>query len=593
LQVEQGKPLTGVLLMGDGAQTAFDPQVETQQAARKVRDDFAAPLFTVTFGLSGDSAQARDIAIDRLDEQFTVFVKNELAIRGLVRIRGYARQDLPVELLLTDDKNQTQSIGQRTIRASEDNRQVEVEFSYTPQTPGNYRLTLRSPPQPDEQVAKNNQLDAFLTVLEGGLRVLYLYGNLPFEQRAIRRAINASPDIELDDQFIDHRRRRMWPENLPPDFATKYDAFILGDIDKDALGQKNMEILAAAIEKGKGLLMLGGNASFGRGRYFRTPLADALPIEIDQLEAAEFSDREADRFFLPGPITMVPRGSHPITRLTAESDNTAAWARLPQLLWANKFVRLKEAPGVRILLESPQGDPLLVSGEYGGGRTLAFAAESTYRWPLAGFGREHNRFWRQIILWLVRHDDRNRDEVWVKLDQRRLNPGSKTMVRAGARTAAGDPLADARLETVLVHPGGRREAMTLAKVSDEFRAMLSPAAPGDYAIETIAYEGDRKVGEARAEFLVYDHDIELSTPAADPDLMGALAAWTRQEGGRAVAPEELPKLLADLASRPPEYEVRQKRWKLGGTSGDAWLMLVLMTGVMTTEWYLRKRWGLV
>src|SRR5262245_9026109 len=227
LQAEQGKPVTGVLLLGDGAQTAYEPQVETQQAARKLRDDFAAPLYTVTFGLAGDAAQARDVAIDRLDEQFTVFVKNELVVRGLVRVRGYVNQDLPVELILTDDKNQSQTIGRRTVRASEDNRQVEVEFTYTPPAAGHYRLTLKAEKQPDEQVAKNNQLDAFLTVLEGGLRVLYLYGNLPFEQRAVRRAINASPDIELDDRFIDSKARIKWPVNLGTDLKSgKYDAFI-------------------------------------------------------------------------------------------------------------------------------------------------------------------------------------------------------------------------------------------------------------------------------------------------------------------------------------------------------------------------------
>ena len=48
--------------------------------------------------------------------------------------------------------------------------------------------------------------------------------------------------------------------------------------------------------------------------------------------------------------------------------------------------------------------------------------------------------------------------------------------------------------------------------------------------------GSGLVGTARAEFLVFDRDVELSTPAADPDLMASLAAWTRQEGGRAVAP---------------------------------------------------------
>jgi uncharacterized membrane protein len=594
LKAEQGKQLTGVLLLGDGTQTAFEPQVENQEAARKLRDDFAAPLYTVTFGLAGDAAQARDIAVERLDEQFIVFVKNELVVRGVVRVRGYAKQDLPVELLLTDDKNQTQTIGRRTIRASEDNRQVEVEFAYAPQTPGHYRLTLKAEKQPDEQVEKNNQLDAFLTVLEGGLRVLYLYGNLPFEQKFIRRAINASPDIELDDHFIDSRTRQKWPIDLGSATAlNKYDAFILGDIDAGALGPANEMLIAAAVDKGKGLLMLGGDHSFGRGNYRGTRIADALPIGITAIEAAPFGETAVEQFFLKDPIPMVPASPHPITRLTGDANSAAVWAKLPPLKWANRFSSVKRAPGVRVLLKSPQDDPLLVSGEYGGGRTLAFAGGSTYLWPMHGFAREHNRFWRQIILWLVRQDDRNRDDVWIKLDQRRLNPGTRMTVRAGARTASGDPLEGARMDTVLVHPSGRREPMTFSRDNTDFRTALQPAAPGDYAIETTAYEGERLVGTARAEFLVYDRDVELSTPGADPDLMSSLAAWTQQEGGRAIAPEELPKLISDLARKPPEYEVRQTRWKLAGTSADAWLMLMLMTSVLAVEWFLRKKWGLV
>src|SRR4029079_13954316 len=130
----------------------------------------------------------------------------------------------------------------------------------------------------------------------------------------------------------------------------------------------------------------------------------------------------------------------------------------------------------------------------------------------------------------------------------------------------GDPLESARLETVLVHPGGRREPLTLARDNADFRGTLQPPAPGDYGTDTTAYEGERLMGNAQAEFLVYDRDVELSTPAADPDLMTSLAAWTRQEGGRALAPEELPKLLGELARKPPEYEEHQTRWKLAGTS---------------------------
>ena len=44
----------------------------------------------------------------------------------------------------------------------------------------------------DTLITDNNRLTAFLTVLEGGLRVLYVYGDLLGEQRLLRRSIDAS-----------------------------------------------------------------------------------------------------------------------------------------------------------------------------------------------------------------------------------------------------------------------------------------------------------------------------------------------------------------------------------------------------------------
>ena len=595
IRPEQGKRLAGVVVLGDGAQNAFEPLVETQEAARKVRDDFAAPLYTVTFGPAGDAAQSRDVAIERLDEQFTVFVKNELLVRSLLRVRGYVKQDIPVTLSLEDDRGQREVIGRRTVRSDEDGRQVEVEFTYTPQTAGRYRLALSAEPQPGELVVKNNRLDAYLTVLEGGLRVLYLDGEKRFEQKFLRRALNASPDIELDDRIIDRRSRQQWPVDLGTDFESgKYDAFILGDLDAAALGKENLQVLAEAVAKGKGLLMIGGRSSFGRGHYLGTPLAPALPIVIDPIEGADFGGQDRDEFYLPGPLPMRPAEPHAITRLAGEAQNAAAWQKLPPLAWANKFAGVKEGPGIGVLLETEGGHPLLVSGEFGRGRVLAFAGESTYLWPLRGLEREHKRFWRQVILWLVRRDDLNRDDVWIKLDQRRFNPGSRVVVTAGARTAAGDPITDASLETFVVLPGGRREPLRLSLDGDEWKGTLTVDSPGDYLLETKATTpAGRDLGTARAEFLVFDRDIELSNPAADPDLMASLAAWTQEEGGRAVPPEELPKLLAELADRPPDYEERQTRWKLASTAADAWLFFLALTGLLSVEWWLRKKWGLV
>ena len=60
-------------------------------------------------------------------------------------------------------------------------------------------------------MTKNNQLTAFLTVLEGGLRVLYLEGEPRQEQKFIRWALDTSPDIDLDFQWFPSRLRKDWP----------------------------------------------------------------------------------------------------------------------------------------------------------------------------------------------------------------------------------------------------------------------------------------------------------------------------------------------------------------------------------------------
>src|SRR4029453_5614242 len=48
LRPEQGQRVAAVVVMGDGSQTALDPQVETHDPAPKLADDFAAPLSAVT-----------------------------------------------------------------------------------------------------------------------------------------------------------------------------------------------------------------------------------------------------------------------------------------------------------------------------------------------------------------------------------------------------------------------------------------------------------------------------------------------------------------------------------------------------------------
>ena len=591
-----GKRLAGVILLGDGTQTAIQPEYEIFDAARELGNR-GYPLYTVTFGPASDAAQSRDVAVENLPEQYTAFVKNELIIRGLVRIRGYVNQDIPVRLVVEDAAGKEQEIGPVRLRADQDNQQLDVSIPYTPQEPGQYRLTLSAAPQPGELVTKNNQLTAFLTVYEGGLRVLFLEGEPRQEQKFIRWAIDSSPDMELDFQWFPSRLRDQWPVFLGDTFERgDHDVYILGDCDSAALGEANLQQLADEIARGKGLITLGGYHSYGPGGYRNTPLRDVLPIEMDRLARQEFGRPEVEQWHVPGPLPMIPVRPHPVTQLAPGAENERMWSALRPLQGANRWAAVKQVPGVQVLAESPDQVPLLVAGEYGAGRVLAVAGDSTWQWWRLGLNTSHRRFWRQVVLWLARRDDLTRHDVWIDLPQRRLQVGSRVEFTAGARTTMGDPVPDARISAMLQGPDGQTSEVTLSRQGDQRSGSIDRLmTPGSYRLDVSAVDGaGQPLGNATASFEIMDQDLELGNPAADPDQMARLANLTRDSGGRAVAPEELPQLLRMIQQNPPPMveEVLMK-WQLADTWWDAWLALACLTVLLASEWYLRKRWGLV
>ena len=599
VEQEAGKRLAGVILLGDGTQTAYQPSVEIYDAARELGNR-GYPLYTVTYGPAGDAAQSRDVAVENLPEQYTIFVKNELAIRGLLRVRGYVNKEIAVRLEIEDSTGTKQIVGPTPIQADQDNQQVDVNFTYVPQKPGQYKLTLKADEQPGELVTKNNELTAFLTVLEGGLRVLYLEGEPRQEQKFIRWALDTSPDIDLDFQWFPSRLRKDWPVLLGDTIPKgNYDAYILGDLDSAALGADNLKQLAGEVEKGKGLIAIGGYHSFGPGGYRATPLADVLPIEMDRLARQDFGRPDVQRWHVPGPLQMLPTRSHPVTMLASPADNLRAWQELKPLKGANRWAGAKDVPGIQVLAEArgAEGEiPLLVAGQYGGGRVLALAGDSTWQWWRQGLSTMHRRFWRQVILWLARRDDLTRNDVWIDLPQRRFPVGSRVTFSTGARTAMGDVIPDARLTATLTGPVGQPAPIRLAVKGEEFSGTIDRIIqPGSYQISVVAVDmSGQQLGTSTASFEVMDQDVELSNPAADPDQMARLANFTRESGGRVVAPEQLPALLEEIQQNPPKMvEEVLTRWQLADTWWDAWLVLACLVALLGTEWFLRKRWGLV
>ena len=489
-------------------------------------------------------------------------------------------------------------------------------FTYTPETAGEFKLTLEAVPQPGELVTTNNQQSSFVQVLKGGLHVLYIEGELRSEQKWLRRSLDASRDIKVDSIRLDPRH----PETIPNDLSElfkpgKYDVYILGDVDcmaflppeskgkpaDDKAGSlpeqrpalwAALEQLKQTVNHGKGLIMLGGFHTFGPGGYARTPLADVLPVEMNALDRQQYKDPLREDMHLPGPLQMRPTprslGHFVLTLAAGAEENKAAWAKLPPLLGANRFDRVK--PGATILAEANDKNlsPLLVSQEYGSGRVIAFAGDTTWLWPMHGFESAHKRFWRQIVLWLARKDQMAEGNVWVRLDNTRFFPANRVEFTAGAQSSQNEPIVDAEFKARIVKPDNKpSDAVMIHRDEQMIGSFRETQLPGDYTIEVTATRKGEMLGSARTRFIVSQQDLELDNASADLDSMKSVA---KSSGGEVIEPERLPKWLGELMKKTDYLDVKQETKK---TLWDQWPLFFAVVLLLTGEWYLRKRWGLV
>lgn len=593
LRRESGKRLAGIVLLSDGAQRVLpDKDVPPQTPGRRLAD-LGFKLYAVPLGQSRTLDQARDAALSDLRAPNVVFVKNQLDVSAVAQLDGFVGQEVVVQLAVETTPGKMEVVDSQRLRVEQNGARLPVELKYVPDTAGEKKVTLKIAPQTGELITTNNEISTFVTVLDGGLKVLYLNGALQFEQRFLRRSLDASPDMTVEYRYIDARK----PETRPKDFLQmfepgKFDVYIIGDLDATAFTEPELSALAGAIERGAGFIMTGGIHSFGAGGYANTALADVLPVDMDRFERQNFGEAIRTDLHLPETLkpTMRPTRvgqSHSVLQLaTSPAENKTAWEALPALDGANRLDRVKR--GSSVLAESQDGHPLLIAREFGRGRVLAFGGDSTWHWQMSGNEVAYKRFWRQIILWLARKDQSTDNTVWINLDERRFSPSSRVEFTAGARNAHGEPITDASFEIEVIRPDGSKATPRTRRNADELAGtFLDAQIPGDYTLIVKSVSGGATIGTAQARFLVYDQDLELDNPAADRGALESLAAMTE---GRTVAPEQLPELFESIKKQLAQLEVETlvKR-----TLWDTWPFFLLLVALLVVEWWLRKKWGLV
>ncbi len=151
-------------------------------------------------------------------------------------------------------------------------------------------------------------------------------------------------------------------ERIPKDLARlqKYDGLILSNVSSLKLTKKQMENIRDYVrDYGGGLIMVGGEESFGLGGYYRTPIEEALPVTMDVKQRLEIPslavvliiDRSGSMAISTAEervtkLDLAKEASHLVVDLLAEQNEVGVMSFDTEFVWDAPFQRARNKAAI-------------------------------------------------------------------------------------------------------------------------------------------------------------------------------------------------------------------------------------------------------
>jgi hypothetical protein len=291
------------------------------------------------------------------------------------------------------------------------------------------------------------------------------------------------------------------------------------------------------------------------------------------------------------PVELTAEGAQSmICRLDDnEARNAERWKKMPAV--ANYQEVGEKKPGASVLLNViPPGRramPLLVTENYGRGRTALLATEGVWRWQmwLPHEDRTLATFWQQMFRYLVTDTP---GQVSPSMPKAVLSDDTKVPLRVEVRDKQYKPVNNASVQARFVGPDGTSATIQLSPQPLEegiYSGDWTAEKPGSYVAEIIAGREQEELGREVLSFRREDGVAENFHTSQNRELLEKLSDQT---GGRYYKPEDASKLASDITYSEAGITARETR--------DLWdmpIVFLLALGLRASEWLLRRKWGVV
>ena len=270
--------------------------------------------------------------------------------------------------------------------------------------------------------------------------------------------------------------------------------------------------------------------------------------------------------------------------------NAERWDRLPPL--ADYQESGDPKPGALVLAQAVAGGkerfPLLVTQNYGLGRTALFATGGSWRWKMLQDHTDvtHRTFWQQLLRYLVSDSTR---PVSVSTPRQVLFDEGRVRLRAQARDKSFNLVSRChawrRTSWVRKEPRATLELTPSPTEAGQYEGEYTAEKPGSYLVEVVAARGGQQIGRDVLTFRREDGVAENFRTEQNRELLEKLADET---GGRYYTPDNVARLQDEISYSEAGITTREIH--------DLWdmpIVFLLLILLRAAEWLLRRKWGAV
>lgn len=254
-----------IVLLSDGEQTHGDV---TAQALANASDDLTVSVVELG-GDDGFDVLLEDLlAPAKVDEgaafDLRVVIASEVPTTGALRLY----------------RNDTY-LGEVPVTLEATNRSTVLSFRQEARAAGLYRFRAAFEPD-DPTLDRRPQNNQVVTTVQVTGRPRILVAESDKTQATALLGVLRAEGFEVD--LVD-------AGGVPPSLTElrAYDAVFLSDVPAFALSSRQQRALRSYVrDLGRGLVMIGGENSFGVGGYYNTPVESALPVGMDIEDKTRF-----------------------------------------------------------------------------------------------------------------------------------------------------------------------------------------------------------------------------------------------------------------------------------------------------------------